>query len=78
MDLNALIFQFLEYAITRQIFFKYVLHLDFLPPVMASFVKKTECSKTFEKMIIVSLKLEFRKSKRGFITGRGESVYQKS
>lgn len=38
----------------------------------------TECSVTFEKMIVVSLKLEFRKSKRGFITGRGESVYQKS
>ena len=38
----------------------------------------TECSVAFEKMIVVSLKLEFRKSKRGFITGRGESVYQKS
>ena len=45
---------------------------------MAIFVKNTECSKTFEKMIIVSLKLEFRKGKRGFITARGESVYQKS
>ena len=47
---------------------------------MAIFVwgKKTECSMTFEKMIIVSLKLEFRKGKRGFITARGESVYQKS
>ena len=31
-----------------------------------------------KKMIVLSLKLEFRKSKRGFITGRGESVYQKS
>ena len=31
-----------------------------------------------KKLIVVSLKLEFRKSKRGFITGRGESVYQKS
>ena len=31
-----------------------------------------------KKMIVVNLKFEFRKSKRGFITARGEYVYQKS
>ena len=39
--------------------------------------RRIECSMIFGS-IVVSWKFEFRKSKRGFITGRGESVYQKS
>ena len=35
-------------------------------------------SESKKKMIVVNLKFEFRKSKRGFITARGEYVYQKS